>query len=518
MSALFKKSLLMMVLLFATVAVATSVYSGWNLHAALTEEYRSKGVAIAKNIADSSVEVIMNRDASMAQSMIDQYSEIQGVNYIYIVDGRGEVISHTFVPQVPAEVMILKSSTRGVRVTHVEIPALGSIMDIAFPILAGVAGSVHVGMDMDLIRARIVSALGRQLALVAVIFLVSIAVAYAFMARISRPLNDLTGYAARLAEKEFDAELPVRSSDEIGLLAATMQNMARDLNRSYEELEARVRERTAELMVAKDTAEQSLAKLQVAQKRLVESEKMAALGTLVAGIAHEINTPVGVSITAASHLQEKLGELSESYRAGTIKKTELEKFIETSGETVRITMANLHRASELISSFKQVAVDQSSEDRRQFSLKAYLEEVLLSLKHEYKRTKHRIEVLGDAQLVVDSYPGALSQIATNFLMNSLMHAYGPDDAGRIVFEVRRHDGCAILTYSDDGRGITAEHLPRIFDPFFTTRRGTGGSGLGMHIVYNLVTAKLNGTIACESQPGKGVTFTVTFPLRAGEPT
>jgi len=274
-------------------------------------------------------------------------------------------------------------------------------------------------------------------------------------------------------------------------------------------------ERKQELDKARGVAEQSLTSLQQTQKHLVQSEKMAALGGLVAGIAHEINTPVGVSITAATHLQEKLKELTADYKAGTMKRSALDKYLDVTGETLEITMTNLTRAAELIASFKQVAVDQSSEDRRKFNFKNYLHEVLLSLKHQYKRTKHKIEVTGADELEIDSYPGAFSQIVTNLLMNSLIHAYEPDAEGSIRFDVRQENNSAVLTYADNGKGIPPENLGRIFEPFFTTRRGRGGSGLGMHIVYNLVTTKLGGTINCASEVGKGTTFTVIFPVNAG---
>jgi signal transduction histidine kinase len=504
-----------MVLIFGIVAAATTLYSGWNLNNSLSDEYRSKGMAIAKSIADSSVEILMNRDSSMAQSMIDQFLEIRGVKYIFIIDGDGEIISHTFVPQVPAEAARLKSADKELSIQELEIQGLGSIIDISSPILAGVAGYVHVGMDRDLIKAAILAAIVRQLSIVAGVFAISILLAFVFIKKISQPLSALSGYATKLAAKDFTAQLNVHSSDEIGLLANTMQDMARDLNKSYEELEAKVLERTAELSVAKESAEKALAQLQQAQKQLVETEKMAALGGLVAGIAHEINTPVGVGITAATHLQGKLDDLLKEFHAGAMKKSDLEKFLNTSNETIGITVLNLNRAAELISSFKQVAVDQSSDDRRRFNLKKYIDEVLLSLKHEYKRTKHRIEVKGPDDVEVDSCPGALSQIVTNLLMNSLIHAYEKDDEGQIVFNISRNNGTAMLTYSDNGKGIPKENLPRIFEPFFTTRRGKGGSGLGMHIVYNLVNGKLNGKITCESEVAKGTTFHIAFPTNMG---
>lgn len=274
-------------------------------------------------------------------------------------------------------------------------------------------------------------------------------------------------------------------------------------------------ERKRELDSARSVAEESLASLQQAQKHLVQSEKMAALGGLVAGIAHEINTPVGVSITAATHLQEKLKDLTTEYQGNTLKRSQLGSFIETAAETLEITMANLMRAAELVASFKQVAVDQSSEDHRRFNFKTYLSEILLSLKHEYKRTKHRIEVTGAEDIEIDSYPGAFSQVVTNLLMNSLIHAYEAEAAGCIRLDIRRENGNAVLTYSDDGKGIPPENMGRIFEPFFTTRRGRGGSGLGMHIVYNLVTTKLNGSIVCTSEVGRGTTFTVTIPATTG---
>ncbi len=324
----------------------------------------------------------------------------------------------------------------------------------------------------------------------------------------------------RTARKASDVKnaLVVDQFKKIDAMLKRLEEEATKEQSLRQQLEQELRiseERKQELDKARAVAEKSLTDLQQTQKHLVQSEKMAALGGLVAGIAHEINTPVGVSITAATHLQEKLKELLEEYKAGNMKRSSLDKYLNMTGETLEITMTNLTRAAELIASFKQVAVDQSSEDRRKFNFKDYLNEVLLSLKHEYKRTKHTIDVTGADDLEIDSYPGALSQIVTNLLMNSLIHAYEPDTEGSIRFEVRRENGSAVLTYTDNGKGIPQENLGRIFEPFFTTRRGRGGSGLGMHIVYNLVTTKLGGSILCASEVGKGTTFTVTFPVEAG---
>ena len=278
-----------------------------------------------------------------------------------------------------------------------------------------------------------------------------------------------------------------------------------NLQRFNENLEQLVQQRTTELS-------QALADLKATQNKLVESEKMSALGGLVAGVAHEINTPVGIGITAASLLADKTTEFFETYKSGQMKRSQLEKFLDTAMQSSSMVLSNLNRAADLIQSFKQVAVDQSSEEQRTFNLKQYLSEVLIPLKPKLRTTHHQVEIRGNEAIALNSYPGALSQIITNLVMNSLTHAYSPEDAGHLVFDFKQEGEQIILEYSDDGKGIPKENLSKIFDPFFTTKRGQGGSGLGLHIVYNLVTQKLNGTIECESQVGVGANFIIKLPI------
>ena len=262
-------------------------------------------------------------------------------------------------------------------------------------------------------------------------------------------------------------------------------------------------------VTAQKRAEQALRQ---AQQDLIQAEKMAALGSLVAGVAHEINTPLGNTLTASSHLFDKVVEFSAMLEENKLRRADLVAFISLLTETTRLLVANCERAAELVQSFKQVAVDQTSGERRHFDLKGYIDEILLSLRPRLRKTGHRITVECPQHLEIDGYPGALSQLLTNFLLNSLMHAYDPGDAGHISIQVRRLDGDLIeLTYSDDGKGIAPNLLGRIYDPFFTTRRGTGGSGLGLHIVYNLVTGTLRGQISVQSEPGQGTSFRVRFP-------
>ncbi|MCF6246831.1 MAG: response regulator [Desulfobacula sp.] len=255
----------------------------------------------------------------------------------------------------------------------------------------------------------------------------------------------------------------------------------------------------------------SLETLEHARDQLVQSEKMAALGELVAGVAHEINTPVGVGVTAASFLDAKTTEFKKVYSAGELKRSELENYLQTVEEVSNSILINMERAAELISSFKQVAVDQSSENRRRFNLKQYINEILLSLRPRYKKTGHTIEVICEDNIELNSFPGAFSQILNNMIMNSLIHGFEGIEKGQIRIEITRAQGMIHFVYKDNGNGMTPEQKEKAFDPFYTTMRGKGGTGLGMSIVFNLVTQTLKGSMECESTEGQGACFTMIFP-------
>ncbi|MCW2247325.1 PAS domain S-box-containing protein [Azospirillum fermentarium] len=267
-----------------------------------------------------------------------------------------------------------------------------------------------------------------------------------------------------------------------------------------------------ELQRSRDAAERALSDLKDAQRSLIQAEKMASLGQLVAGVAHEVNTPIGITVTGASQLQIEVEDIRGLHAARTMKRSDFERFLGMAGDLSDLILANSQRAADLIQSFKMVAIDQSSEERRRFPLKSYIEEALRSLGPGLRTAACRVTVDCGEDLEIDGYPGAVSQILTNLVMNALLHAFDAGPGGSIAITVRcPTGGRVVLTFADDGRGIPADVLPKIFDPFFTTRRGSGGSGLGLHIVYNLVTATLRGTIQAHSEPGKGTRFTLTFP-------
>ena len=276
------------------------------------------------------------------------------------------------------------------------------------------------------------------------------------------------------------------------------------------------------ILITRQKAEltQTLEELRATQEQLVESEKMASLGNLVAGVAHEINTPVGIGITASSSLVEDTKQFAELYKKDKMSRKALEKFLENTFEVSNLILKNMNRTGELVQSFKQVSVDQMVDEARKFNLKSYLNDIILSIKPEFGKKTIKVDIDCDKNLELNSFPGAFAQIITNLTLNSIKHGFRERDEGDIKITIRQTAPSGqtakqlILQYSDDGCGISKENLPKIFDPFFTTNKQIG-TGLGLHIVYNLVTQKLKGTVNCESKEGQGVLFKIDIPLNNG---
>jgi signal transduction histidine kinase len=259
---------------------------------------------------------------------------------------------------------------------------------------------------------------------------------------------------------------------------------------------------------------QALTQLQEAQSELVRQEKLASLGQMVAGVAHEINTPLGICVTATSHLVQELKLTKEELAAGEMTEDTLNGFFDVVDQSLRIMTTNTQRAAALVRSFKQVAVDQSSDNIRHFNLGKYVSEILLSLQPKLKGRPVKVQVECPPELEMDSFPGAVSQIVTNMVVNSLVHGFERDQPGNITIRARLEDEDMIaFEYGDDGAGMDAETLAKLFDPFFTTKRGSGGSGLGGHILYNLVTGALGGSLRVESSPGTGLQYFLRFPRK-----
>jgi signal transduction histidine kinase len=254
--------------------------------------------------------------------------------------------------------------------------------------------------------------------------------------------------------------------------------------------------------------------IEAARQALLEGEKMAILGRMVAGFAHEINTPIGVALGAISNGEYMLTTIERLIERDEVSETELRGALDTLKQGEALAMFNLRRAAALIQSFKRTAIDQSSDQQRVFVLRELIDDVLRGLQNQFKRLPLTLTVNCPNDLKIDGAPGLLEQLLTNLLINSVKHGFAGDQAsGHIAISAQASDGHLVLEYGDNGVGMKPEVLARLFEPFFTTRRDAGGSGLGMAICYRIVTVNLGGTIDCQSKPGQGVKFLIKFPAQ-----
>ncbi|MBS1210615.1 MAG: hypothetical protein H6R19_3013 [Proteobacteria bacterium] len=349
--------------------------------------------------------------------------------------------------------------------------------------------------------------------------------------RLFSPLRQLKDAALLIADKQFTTPIVLPWQDELGKVGATMEQMRQALLRTFEALneknrelahhagtlEQRVVERTQALTHANEELQSAMLQLQTAQQTLIESEKLASLGRLVAGVAHELNTPIGNAMTVVSTLEDHFRTLLAQIEAGSLTRSAMQSILESTQEGQDLIHRNLARASEIIQHFKQLTIDQTTDMRRKFDLAETMEEVMITLRPNFKHSPLRLETLIPPGIEMDNFPGPLGQVITNLAMNSLNHAFPHATSGLVRIKASR-TGTDMLTInvSDDGIGMSQDVRKHAFDPFFTTKLGQGGSGLGLHIVRNIVTGLLGGQIELHSEAGKGCTFSIMLPLIAPE--
>jgi len=278
------------------------------------------------------------------------------------------------------------------------------------------------------------------------------------------------------------------------------------------DLEKRVEDRTLELAHRNDELGLSLDRLQKTQQQLVQSEKLAGLGSIVAAVAHELNTPLGNCIVIASTLGDRTRKFLELIESGKIRRSDLQAYADTVQEGMQLLQRGLRRSADLVTNFKRVAVDQSSAQRRDFELKETIEGVVALMNSTLRKTPYKIQVDISPDIHMDSYPGPLEQIISNLIDNAVLHGFNGRDFGTITLRAVAESTNVRLIFNDDGVGMSDDVLRHVFDPFFTTRFGQGGSGLGMSISYNLATGPLEGSIEVASSVGLGSTFTMLLPI------
>ena len=346
----------------------------------------------------------------------------------------------------------------------------------------------------------------RIVLLIAVVFLSAIVVGGLMITRSIRlPLQELRAAMHAIVSGNYGRVIKnLEARDEIGEMARAVE--------VFRENAMAKRRTEIELRASKENAENALNELRNTQKSLIDAEKLAALGGLVAGVAHEVNNPVGISLTVASSLVRRCDMFATEVKEGPLRRSRLDDFIAQAGDAARQLVANLHRAGELIQSFKQVAVDRSHAERREFNLHEATEQIIASVRPVMRKAQIAIVIEIAPDIVMDSDPGSYGQVLTNIFLNAAIHAFPDGRAGTIEVRARplgaRH---VEIVVSDDGVGMTEEVRQRAFDPFFTTRRSEGGTGLGLHIIHNLVTQSLGGRLQLESAPGRGTTIRIVLP-------
>ncbi|TWB96182.1 HAMP domain-containing protein [Bradyrhizobium macuxiense] len=365
---------------------------------------------------------------------------------------------------------------------------------------------------------KTLTSISRRVLSIAVIFLgVIISAGVMIALSIRLPLAQIMAAMRTITSGDLDRPVQGTSAkDEVGAMARAVE--------VFRENAIAKRKTEDELRTAKEKAESALLELNTAQQNLIDAERLAALGGLVAGVAHEVNNPIGISLTVASSFARRSEMFENDLKTEPLRRSRLDDFVRASRDASQQLVSNLQRAGELIQSFKQVAVDRSHAERRQFSLSESTDQIVASLRPVLKKAAIALSVDVPDGLLIDGYPGAYGQILTNLFLNAVNHAFADGRSGNITISARGRGADDVeIIFADDGAGMTPDVQRQAFDPFFTTRRNEGGTGLGLHIVYNLVTQQLGGRMMLESRVGQGTTFRIIMPRIAkgaakGEPT
>ena len=394
-------------------------------------------------------------------------------------------------------------------------------------------GEVRLTLAEDLLIADLKADAQRYVS-TAVLSLI-LAIAFILMVlqwRLVQPIKLLMSESDRLANGELGEPIALNRQDELGRLAISLEATRQALQHSFKELEvknqqlqeysgtleSKVKQRTKELEDVNANLETALANVNSVQNELARVERMAALGSMVAGVAHELNTPLGNCLLVASTLEDETRHLTRMLTEGTMRRSDLARYAETATGSTKLLLRGLQQSARLVGDFKQVAVDQSSAQRREFSLLTMLQELAALLHSSLRKTPFTLELDIPADLTLNSYPGPLGQVFTNLVNNAVAHGLDGLLDGHMRCSAQKIGGNVLIVFEDNGKGISPEIINRIFEPFFTTKFGQGGSGLGLSITFNIITNVLGGEIRVISTHGQGSRFEINIPMIApGDP-
>ncbi len=522
------------------IASSLSIYTQIKTY---REELESNVQMLAKLIASNADSYLTSPDQSSAAARLSSLSAAEMVLNVHIYRtldpvSRSPLSLERFADYKRKGQMSLPSQA-GQLLALAQAPRIsadGDYMEIATRIESVESGEqlgwVYLRASAESFNILVGKSILLNMSVMFVMMLISFLLALRLQRIVTGPIEQLADFLQRTSrQRDYSARAEQSNINELCVLSDAVNIMLsriqeymqkqrqaeeqhRKLNASLEDM---VSQRTLALKDANQELIQTLEKLHQFQRQIVQNEKMASLGDMVAGVAHEVNTPIGLGVTASTMMLDRLSVIEREFENKTLKASTMKKFLVESQENLNIIYRNLNRAAELISSFKQVAVDQSTETSRSFCFAQLVNEILLSLRPRLKKFQHNVNIECDPTLTVETKAGPINQILINLIMNSIIHGFEGINDGQI-------DICAELVtsnklklvYRDNGKGIPKDIRKRIFDPFVTTKRGQGGSGLGMHLVYNLVTQALNGSISLTSEEGRGVEFVIVFPVASAK--
>ena len=512
----FKLNFLLLCLV-TLLLVATTAFSYISLRSELEDRFQERKQELAKRLQVNLTNALWNYDENQASSVIEAELDSPDVSAIYVyqrISGEPESAENNllaFRSKTPSETLPATPANLALPEDMMRVALyenLGGPRDAHNDSNGPQAGHALIRFSHERVDKVLAEQLRNSVISIVVLNLILGLSLFVLISRmVITPLAQLSQAFKELARNPEGGELHIKGDNEFGEVVDAFNHIERRLTSDIArrvEAEVNLRHSNEELTNAMDS-------LILAQESLVQSEKFASLGSLVAGVAHEINTPVGVAVTGASFLLEEARKFEKMVVNGTIKKSEFLQFISAVNEGAALVLSNTERAAHLIHSFKQVAADETSEARRTFDLNIYLNEVLTSLRPKYKKTSITLGYVCPEGIEMDTYPGLLTQVLSNLITNALKHGFDEHDHGEVMIRVSNDPPWIIIECSNNGKIIPAEIIQKIFEPFFTTRRSEGGTGLGLNIVYNIVNQRLGGTIKVVSEAGIGTIFTVRIP-------
>lgn len=524
------------ILLVSSISIVLSVSLTTYVH---NQDIKRESAHFAKAVAEivsfNSVVALSFDQTEGLKEFLSTLSNIDELNNVHIYSYNQRQNRLEFFSSYN-KTGVLPVTTQNERINYLSKPRYSKdYVEYATPVIDPInkekTGYVYVRLSMSNYQQNLTELIQINASIAAVILVISLFVSSLLRNRIIIPVKRFVNDIENISKNQyFNKTIIANDFAEIEVIAEAVNELLRKINSQIkryamaeqeitelnQNLEDKVTHRTKALRDSNQELLEALEQVHQYQSQVVQSEKMASLGQMVAGVAHEVNTPIGLGVTASTMLNDRINEISDKLEQKKLSAKELAKFLSDSKDHTDIIYRNLSRAAELINSFKQVAVDQTAGVVRTINVKSYINDVISSLHPTLKKYKHVININCDETLAISTKAGPLNQILINLIMNSLIHGFREKQDGNIWISVSYEKQLCTFEYSDDGVGIEEKIKQKVFDPFVTTNRGEGGSGLGLHLVYNLVTQALGGNIEVESTVGEGATFRFSFPASLGD--